>query len=136
MKATLHFGMNIWMETEQGPLLGRGRVRLLELVHEKGSLKQAATAMGMSYRAAWGKIKESETAWGAPLLEKRGSNRQGFQLSASGLALLNIYRAWLEDVNVYAAKTAQESFKGHFDVEASPTEKIFSLSPETRLRGD
>ncbi|MDR2056447.1 MAG: LysR family transcriptional regulator [Desulfovibrio sp.] len=127
MKATLHFGINIWMETDRGALLGRGRMRLLELVQEKGSLKQAAAALGMSYRAAWGKIKESETAWGTPLLEKQGSNRQGFQLSKKGLELLTVYRAWLEDVRGYAEKKARESFKGFFDVETLEGE---SMPPE------
>jgi molybdate transport system regulatory protein len=117
VKATLRFGINIWMETDKGALLGRGRMRLLELIQEKGSLKQAAAALGMSYRAAWGKIKESEIAWGTPLLEKQGSNRQGFQLSEKGLELLTVYRTWLEDVRGYAEKKARESFKTFFDVE-------------------
>ncbi|MDR2573839.1 MAG: LysR family transcriptional regulator [Desulfovibrio sp.] len=120
MKATLHCDMNIWMETAEGPLLGRGRMRLLELVNEKGSLKQAAAAMGMSYRAAWGKIKESEAAWGAPLLEKQGSNRRGFQLNPRGLELLTLYRDWLEDVKAYAGKTAQKCFEKYFEVEMLP----------------
>jgi molybdate transport system regulatory protein len=118
MKATVRFvGINIWMETDKGAVLGRGRARLLELIQEKGSLRQAAAVLGMSYRAAWGKIKESETAWGTPLLKKQGSNRQGFQLSEKGLELLALYRTWLEDVRGYAEKKARESFKGFFDVE-------------------
>jgi molybdate transport system regulatory protein len=127
VKTTLHFGINIWMETDKGALLGRGRMRLLELIREKGSLKQAAEALGMSYRAAWGKIKESEIAWGAPLLEKQGSNRQGFQLSEKGVELLAVYRTWLEDVKEYAGKKARESFKGFFDVEILDGKNI---SPE------
>ncbi|MDR1660401.1 MAG: LysR family transcriptional regulator [Desulfovibrio sp.] len=127
VKATLRFGINIWMETDRGDLLGRGRMRLLELIQEKGSLKQAAAALGMSYRAAWGKIKESEIAWGAPLLEKQGSNRQGFQLSGKGLELLSVYRTWLEDVRGYAEKKARESFKDFFDVDPPGEE---SKSPE------
>jgi molybdate transport system regulatory protein len=127
VKATLRFGINIWVETDKGSLLGRGRMRLLELIQEKGSLKQAAASLGMSYRAAWGKIKESEIAWGAPLLEKQGSNRRGFQLSGKGLELLSVYRTWLEDVRSYAEKKAGESFKGFFDVE-TPGEE--SKSPE------
>ncbi|MDR1778084.1 MAG: LysR family transcriptional regulator [Desulfovibrio sp.] len=117
MKTRLHFGINLWMKTDKGVLLGPGRMRLLELVGETGSLRKAAEVMGMSYRAAWGKIKESEDALGAPLLGKRGSNRQGSHLSADGQELIRLYKDWLEEVKRHAAATAQTTFKEFFDLE-------------------
>src|SRR3990172_6935851 len=44
------------------------RLRLLQLVADTGSLAQAATAMGLSYRRAWGKVKELEANLGFPLV--------------------------------------------------------------------
>jgi len=45
------------------------RVRLLALVAETGSLARAASAMKLSYRRAWGKIKEIEANLGVPLVQ-------------------------------------------------------------------
>jgi N-terminal domain of molybdenum-binding protein len=49
-------------------ILGPGRIRILRLVGEHGSLRKAAHSMGMSYRWAWGRIKKAEEAIGVPLL--------------------------------------------------------------------
>jgi len=40
-------------------------------------LKAAAEELGMSYRAAWGKLKASEEALGMALVEKVGGNKTG-----------------------------------------------------------
>lgn len=57
---------------------------LLSKVQQHGSLKKAADEMGMSYRAAWGKIKKSEEILGIRLIEQSGSKREGYQLTDSG----------------------------------------------------
>lgn len=44
-------------------------LRLLSAVRAGGSLKQAAEAMGLSYRFAWGLVGDAGRAFGSPLLE-------------------------------------------------------------------
>lgn len=44
-------------------------LRLIEAVRKNGSLRQAAKAMGVSYRFAWGLLGEASVAFGAPLVE-------------------------------------------------------------------
>jgi len=52
--------IRLWFETDSQMLFGLGRVLLLKKVDECGSLYKAAKEIGMSYRAAWGKIKATE----------------------------------------------------------------------------
>lgn len=61
-------------------------LRLLDGVRRSGSLKQAAEAMGVSYRFAWGVLGEAAAAFGAPLVElQRG---RGARTTALGEKLL------------------------------------------------
>jgi molybdate transport system regulatory protein len=102
--------MHIWLETkEDGMLLGLGRIQLLELVEELGSLNKAAAAMSMSYRAAWGRMKQTETVIGAPLVERSGP-KKGFQLTPLGHDIVRLFRAWHRDVEAYALARAREIF--------------------------
>lgn len=61
-------------------------LRLCAAVQETGSLSAAARQLGLSYRHAWGLIREAGQAFGAPLLlMERG---RGGQLTALGEVLL------------------------------------------------
>ena len=44
---------HIWIEGQEGTLLGYGRIALLERIREYGSITKAAKALEMSYRRAW-----------------------------------------------------------------------------------
>lgn len=105
----LHLRINLWLENDDGQFFfGMGRYVLLEQVNECGSLKQAAETLGMSYRAAWGKMKQAEEMLGAPLIEKHGSNRAGYKLTQLGYDLMIRYKNWLKDVEVFALEKAKE----------------------------
>lgn len=90
-------------------LLGLGRIQLLELVEELGSLNKAASAMGMSYRAAWGRMKQTETVIGAPLVERSGP-KKGFRLTPLGHDIVRQFRTWHKDVEDFALARARELF--------------------------
>ena len=49
---------------------GEGRARLLEAIDEVGSLKQAVAQFAMSYRNAWGYLRDLESAAGFKFLER------------------------------------------------------------------
>ena len=106
--------LHIWLETADGMLLGLGRIQLLELVEELGSLSKAATAMGMSYRAAWGRMKQTETVLGEPLVERSGP-KKGFSLTPLGHEIVKLFRTWHSDVERYALDRAREIFPWHTD---------------------
>ena len=100
--------LHIWLETKDGVIFGLGRFMLLEQVHKLGSLKKAAEQLGMSYRAAWGKIQQSEKEIGFKLLEKGKSKREGYKLTTFGHLLLESYRSWFDDVEKFALNRARE----------------------------
>lgn len=45
-------------------------LRLLGAIQSEGAILQAARDLGLSYRHAWGLLREAESLFGAPLLEK------------------------------------------------------------------
>ncbi|WP_153099673.1 substrate-binding domain-containing protein [Paraburkholderia hayleyella] len=65
-------------------------IPLLMLVEETGSIAQAAVLKGLSYRHAWGVLREIEASLGAPLIEK--TRGRGSVLSALGAAVLRAQR--------------------------------------------
>lgn len=99
---------NLWLESKDGILFGMGRYLLLKQVEMHGSLKQAAQALNMSYRAAWGKMKQAEDALGQPLIEKHGSNRTGYRLTPFGKAIMDGYIEWVRRVEDFAVRSARE----------------------------
>jgi len=86
--------LNIKIEFENGSALGPGKVRLLELICEKGSIRAAAIAMDMSYRRAWLLLHDVEGMMGAPVLaaETGGHKGGGTQLTDTGLEVIRQYR--------------------------------------------
>ncbi|NLI81606.1 MAG: LysR family transcriptional regulator [Deltaproteobacteria bacterium] len=85
----------IWIEDESGKVVfGAGRLRILSAVEEHGSILAAAKALGMSYRAVWGKIKATEERLGRELLIKKtgGAKGGGSELTPLGRALAERFR--------------------------------------------
>jgi molybdate transport system regulatory protein len=101
--------LHLWLETGDGMMLGLGRIQLLELVEELGSLNKAAAAMGMSYRAAWGRMKQTETVIGEPLVERSGP-KKGFRLTPLGHDIVQLFRTWHKEVEDYAVSRARAIF--------------------------
>lgn len=98
--------VHLWLESDGGMLFGLGRVQLLALVERLGSLNQAAKALGMSYRAAWGRIKRTEEALGEALLAK-ASGRKGYELTPLAVTLLKDFALWHQEVEDYALERAK-----------------------------
>jgi len=102
--------LHLWLERSGGTVFGMGRLQLLERIETCGSLKAAAEDLGMSYRAAWGKLKASEEALGIALVEKVGGNKSGCRLTQEGIALAGAYRTWFAEVERHAVSRAGALF--------------------------
>jgi molybdate transport system regulatory protein len=76
----------IWLERDGEVLFGRGRLELLRGIREYGSLAETARHLGMSYRAAWGRLKSSENRLGHKLAEKVPAAGRGQKLILTPLA--------------------------------------------------
>lgn len=110
-----------WIEVNGQVVIGDGRRRLMELVRKTGSLNKAARQMKMSYRAAWGKIKDTEKQLGYKLLETRtgGSSGGGSTLTDKGIKLLDAFNEFDKELN----DTAERHFERLFPpLQKSPPE--------------
>lgn len=78
--------------------IGHGKIRLLELIVARGSIRQAAIEMGMSYRRAWLLVAELNRMFKEPVLEtQHGGSGGGYaRLTSFGHALVGHYRAMEE----------------------------------------
>lgn len=84
--------------------LGPGKVRLLELIDETGSISAAGRALEMSYRRAWLLVEELNQTFDEPLVvaQKGGGGGGGAQLTDAGKLVVRSYRA----IEISAAKAA------------------------------
>ncbi|MCX5859806.1 MAG: LysR family transcriptional regulator [Proteobacteria bacterium] len=112
-KKTLTLRLHLWLEDNKGIYFGIGRVQLLNAIEELGSLRKAADKMGMSYRAAWGKIKATQKATGVKLLKRRGEKREGYQLTPEGKEMRDKFLQWFDTVEIVALKEARNIFQIH-----------------------
>ena len=74
--------------------LGPGKVDLLALVGETGSIREAAERMGMSYMRAWKLIKMMNGCFKQPLVEaaRGGRTHGGATLTDTGQKALALYQ--------------------------------------------
>ena len=122
------------MDEEGKVVFGAGRLRILCAIEEHGSILGAAKALGMSYRAVWGKIKSTEERAGQPILQKQtgGLHGGGSTLTPFGRTLIERYRQ-LEDLTRSSADALFVSvFAGDFNREDSPGK---SISPAQTREG-
>jgi len=85
----------IWIENDEGILISEGRVQLLKLIEDTGSLNKAAKAMNLSYQKAWKLVDASNKAAKSPLIETHvgGNKGGGTILTPYGKSLIEIFEA-------------------------------------------
>ncbi|QHT72248.1 LysR family transcriptional regulator [Rhodocytophaga rosea] len=96
----------IWLEAEGIKFIGPGRIQLLELIKEHGSISQAAKIMGMSYRKAWILIDEMNTVSSTPvvLTQKGGQSGGGAQVTQTGDFLISYFKTLYDRYNSFLAQ--------------------------------
>lgn len=102
LRTRLHPRLTLWIDDGEGrSVFGKGRMLILDAIDRHGSLAAAADALGMSYRALWGRVRRAESRLGYPLIEShagRGGS-SGSVLTRRGRELLERYRALLARVS-------------------------------------
>lgn len=91
MLKSMKIAYKLWIEKDGKPVFGAGICEIMHLIRETGSLHRAAECLSMSYRAAWGKIREYENILNVELLEKGRHGRLGAQLTEAGNTMLDYY---------------------------------------------
>lgn len=77
------------------PIIGPGKVQLLEAIERFGSISGAARSMGMAYPNAWKLIDDLNGHFRAPLVDRivGGKRGGGAALTENGRAVLSIFRS-------------------------------------------
>jgi molybdate transport system regulatory protein len=101
------------IEMGPGRRLGPGKVRLLELIAELGSISRAARELGMSYRRAWLLVEDANRLFGTALVQSvaGGAGGGGAQLTALGQKVIVAYRK-AEGASLASAERCFEGFPG------------------------
>ena len=88
----------LWLEKDGKVTMSDYRLRLLQLIDETGSLSAAAEQLGLSYRRAWGKVRDLEEHLGAQLVDSAsgGVSGGGSRLTSEGVDLMRRYRRFSE----------------------------------------
>jgi molybdate transport system regulatory protein len=75
--------------------IGPGKIKLLEMIDEYGSISEAGRQMGMSYRRAWLLVDSLNRSFRAPVIasQKGGQHGGGASLTEFGHAVVQHYRA-------------------------------------------
>ncbi len=89
-KASLHLRLDFG----GGRSLGPGKIRLLELIDETGSISAAGRVLQMSYRQAWLLVDELNQMFGEPVVSAQtgGGGGGGAIVTEAGNTVVRLYR--------------------------------------------
>jgi molybdate transport system regulatory protein len=92
-KSKIKPAFKLWFEIDGEYVFGEGAYELLKKVDETKSLSAAARTVDMSYRYAWGIVKEIEECLGQPVVMAKKGGKQGgrTELTETGLSLVANY---------------------------------------------
>jgi len=102
----------IWIEKDGKVIFGKGRDEILKSIEEQHSLNAAAKELGMSYRAAWGRLKASEKRMEKKLVET-SKKEKSLQLTSQARAIIERFEKLEKDVE-NILQDAEQDFKKLF----------------------
>ena len=122
--------LKLWLEEDGRLVMSDYRARLLRHVRETGSLARAAAAMGLSYRRAWGKVREIEQNLGYPLVRSDVGGRGGgnSRLTPEGERLLERYEGFRADCDRSTGELFAQWLAG---LSGQPGEQFESVADDT-----
>ncbi|MEL6830614.1 MAG: LysR family transcriptional regulator [Pseudomonadota bacterium] len=86
-------GLSVRLDLPDGDRFGPGMANLLQRISDEGSIRSAATALGMSYPKALKLVDAMNGAFETPLIKARhgGKDHGGAKLTETGQRVLNLY---------------------------------------------
>jgi len=106
---------NIWLKRKDdaSKVLTEEHLNLLNGIEKSGSLVAAANELKISYRKAWGIIKDAESILGFHLIDKHRGGRAGghSELTEEGKSLLLAYREMREDFDTSVKRIVKDFFQ-------------------------
>jgi len=111
-EAPMEIKYKIWIEENGKVIFGKGRDEILKSIEQQHSLNAAAKELGMSYRAAWGRLKASEERMEKKLVET-SEKEKALQLTAQARTIIERFEKLEKDVE-NILKEAELEFKKLF----------------------
>lgn len=110
--ARVRLAHRIWLQDAGTPVLGAGISELLARVEATGSLRQAASDMGMAYSKAWQILRRAEEHLGFKLMVRRAGGRGGgcSTVSDEGRWLVRAFGALTEEADSLLAALFDRHF--------------------------
>ena len=111
--AGVRLAHRIWLQDGSTPVFGAGICELLSRVEATGSIRRAASDMGMAYSKAWQIVRRAEAHLGVPLLNRQagGEGGGGSVLSDEARRLVRAFGALLDE----ARPMLDELYARHFE---------------------
>jgi molybdate transport system regulatory protein len=99
--AGIRLGRRLWLDHLGEPVFGNGIRELLVRVESTGSLRRAASDMGMAYSKAWEIVRRAEANLGFALLCRHagGKTGGGSTVSDDGRWLIGAFGALVDEAN-------------------------------------
>jgi molybdate transport system regulatory protein len=101
----------VWLENINGEdIVGDGKFELLLCIDELESLMAAADKLGISYRKAWGNLREIEQRLGFTIVDKQRGGKEGGKttLNPEGKKLIEAYKEFLSSIDILMHDAAKE----------------------------
>jgi molybdate transport system regulatory protein len=104
--------VKLWVEKDGLLVFSDYRAELLDHVAKTGSISGGAERMGLSYRRAWGKVKEIEQNLGVRLVRSEVGGPDGgrTKLTPEGEEFLARYRAFRAAAQSHVSRDFTEAF--------------------------
>ena len=101
--------LKLQVNLPNGSRLGPGKIKLLEMINQEGSLSRGAAKMGISYRRAWLFMQQVNDAFSLPAIAtpEGGHGGGSAKLTKFGQQLIERYRQMEKAADAAAAETLQ-----------------------------
>lgn len=94
-----------WLTCNSYPLLGKGKVALLQKIEKTNSLRKAAEELKISYRKAYYSVNQMNNTADEPLVRMKRGGKQGGKSELTPLAkkLVALYLELETEISAYIA---------------------------------
>ena len=101
--------IKVQINLANGARLGPGKIKLLEMIDQQGSLSRGDAKMGISYRRAWLFMQQINDAFGVPAIAtpQGGHGGGSAKLTEFGRELIQRYRQMEKATDAAASETLQ-----------------------------
>lgn len=102
----------LWLEVNGHPVIGEGRMAMLEAIDRHGSIIQASRETGIAYRKIRGAIREMESILGRSMVRafRGGKYQGGANLTVEARELMASYTKLAESLQAEMNTRFQEFF--------------------------